>query len=55
MAFHPGQLWMFGVFLFFEGGCILGVLKIAFRAFWGLHWGPLFLENYHLGFKFKGS
>ena len=31
-------------------GTVLGVLIIRTIVFWGLHWGPLILGNYHIEF-----
>ena len=31
-------------------GTLLGVLIIRIIVFWGLHWGPLILGNYHMSF-----
>ena len=40
----PGHTWGFPNIM----GIILGVPIIRIIVFWGLYWGPLIVENYHL-------
>ena len=35
-------------------GTLLGVPIIRTIVYWGLHWGPLILGNYHLKTRFHG-